>query len=288
MSNMLDEYKIASLLSGIPVRPTLLVTVQGTGQPDPMGIGYPADLARALVAARPDLFIWVPVGNWPATAFPMKKSYTLAVAEIVRLLTKVWHGYDIILIGYSQGAIATSIVLQRMQTGDLAYLFPLLLGGVTWGNPMREYMHTLPGGVDGGGQGIVTPTNKNTPESWWDFADDKGMVGSPGDDLYCKAGKGGTDVSLADERAVWDIVNTGSPLNLTKAVAMLLLHPDFKGGYGAAVAAFQALGFFVGHQITPHTSYQFVQPVPGDSRDCWGMAFDHCMTLALSKQNQLI
>lgn len=279
MTNLLDEYTMASLLDGIPTVQTILYTAQGTAQPDPNGPGYPADLARELVAARPDLFIWQGIGNWPATAFPMKPSYTQGVTEMVRLM-RLWGHRPFIPIGYSQGAIITSIVLQRMQTGDLKDFLPYMLGGVTWGNPMRELGHTLPGGIDNGGQGIVTPTNSNTPESWWDFADDKAMAGSPGDDLYCKAGKGGTDISLADERAVWDIVNTGNPLSLAAAIGKLLLHPTFEGGYGAAKAAFQALGFFVGEQITPHTSYQFVQPVPGWQRDCWAMGFDHCMSLA--------
>lgn len=282
MTNLLDEYGIQTILGGIPVVPTVLLTLQGTGMPDPEGPGYPADLARQLVADRPDLFVWQPVGNWPASAFPMKSSYTQAVTELVRLMTTVWHGWNFILIGYSQGAIATSIVLQRMMTGDLGFYLPHMTAGVTWGNPMREYMHTLPGGIDNGGQGIVLPNNKNTPERWWDFADDSAMAGSPGDDLYCKCGKGGTDISTADERAVWDIVNTGNPVNLAKAIAMLLLHPDFTGGYGAAKAALQALGFFVAHGIRPHTAYQFVDPVPGDLRDCWAMAYSHCMDSVLA------
>jgi hypothetical protein len=27
--------------------------------------------------------------------------------------------------------------------------------------------------------------------------------------------------------------------------------------------------------LTPHTSYQFVQPIAGDARDCWRIALDH-------------
>jgi hypothetical protein len=281
--NLLDEYGIQTILGGIPVVPTVLFTVQGTAMPDPFGPGYPADLARALVGARPDLFVWQPVGVYPATAFPMRKSYMIGVVELVRLMTTVWRGWNFILIGYSQGAIVTSIVLQRMMTGDMKEFLPHMTAGVTWGNPCRELGHSIPGGIDNGGQGIVTPTNVDTPTRWYDFACDAAMVGAPGDDLYCKCGKGGTDLSVADERAVWDIVNTGNPLNLAKAVAMLLAHPNFKGGYGAAKAAFQALNFFVAKGIRPHTSYQFTQPIAGDQRDCWAMAFDHCMSSVMDR-----
>lgn len=281
--NTLDEYGIQTILGGIPVVPTVLITVGGAGSV--WDWGYQADLARELVKARPDLFVWQGV-DYPAAAFPMKPSTDKGVAEFVRLLTTKWRGWNFIPIGYSEGAIVCSTVLQRMQTGNLKEYLPYMTAGVTWGNPMRELMHTIPGGIDGGGQGIVTPTNKNTPEIWWDFACDSSMVGSPGDDLYTKAGKGGTDLSLADMRAVWDIVNTGNPLTLGKAVAMLLLHPTFQGGYGAAVAAFAALGFF-GKGLTPHTTYQFVQPVAGDGRDCWAMAFDHCMTSVLARPGRM-
>lgn len=259
---------------------TVLLTVQGTGQPDPMGPGYPADLARQLITDHPELFAWQPVGVYPAMAFPMKKSYTVGVTELVRLLTQVWQRCNFILIGYSQGAIVTSMVLQRMMTGDLQACLPFMIAGVTWGNPCRELGHTLPGGIDNGGQGIVTPTNLNTPELWWDFADDKAMVNSPGDDMYTKSGKGGTDLSEADERAVWDIVNTGNPLSLAGAIASLLIHPSFTGSYGAAKAALQSLDFFVAEGITPHTSYSIVQPIAGDPRDCWRMAYDHCVERA--------
>jgi hypothetical protein len=80
---------------------------------------------------------------------------------------------------------------------------------------------------------------------------------------------------VKDMRAVWSIVNTGNPLNLAEAVLMLLAHPSFDGGYSAAVAAIKALDFFVVKGLTPHTSYQFVQPIAGDARDCWRIALDH-------------
>jgi hypothetical protein len=72
-------------------------------------------------------------------------------------------------------------------------------------------------------------------------------------------------------------------LHLAEAVAMLLAHPNFKGGYGAAKAAFQALNFFVAKGIRPHTSYQFTQPIAGDQRDCWAMAYDHCMKSVMDR-----
>jgi hypothetical protein len=75
-------------------------------------------------------------------------------------------------------------------------------------------------------------------------------------------------------RAVWAIVNTGNPTSLAIAVLELLATPTFGEGYAAAMAAFKALDFFVVHGLSPHTSYQFVQPIAGDSRDCWRIALD--------------
>lgn len=250
-------------------------SVCGTGVP--WSVGYPFDIGAAL---NPTVWYHQPIG-YPATAFPMKPSYTAGVTELVRQLglhhceTTPWA-----FCGYSQGAIVTSIVLQRVLTGDLQQYKGTFLGGTTFGNPMREEGHTLPGGVDPGGHGIVTPNLVNTPESVWDMADGKKMVGSPGNDLYTTCGAGENAAAVTDQEAVWAIVDNGNPLSLAVAVLELVAMPSFNGTVGVAEAAFGALDFFVVQGITPHTAYQSVQPIPGDSRDCWRVALDHIVSLA--------
>lgn len=266
-----------------PKAPKVYFSVCGTGVP--WNVGYCWDLGQKL---DPNVFYHQPIG-YPAAAFPMRPSYTAGVVEFVRQLalhnceTTPWA-----FGGYSQGAIVTSIVLQRVLTGDLQRYRSTFLGGVTFGNPMREAGHTLPGGVDNGGAGVVLPNLRGTPESVWDMADDKGMVNSPGNDFYTKCGvRGQSAAAVADERAVWDIVDNMKVTTLAFAVAKLMLEPSFTGTIGAAEAAFAALNFFVVQGISPHLAYGDVQPILGDSRDCWRVALDHLNDLGRKQLAQV-
>ena len=71
----------------------------------------PAGVAAALAAAFPALFYWQPVGNYPASVFPMGPSVDDGVAELNRLCTQVnppdgapsYPDGSIILPRYSQG-----------------------------------------------------------------------------------------------------------------------------------------------------------------------------------------
>jgi hypothetical protein len=108
------------------------------------------------------------------------------------------------------------------------------------------------------------------------------MVGSPGQDLYTTCGYRGNEKSVANEVAVWKIVETTSfksVLGLAEKVADLVPNP-VEGGVAAVTAILDALDFFVLCGLTPHTSYQFTQPVAGDPRDCWRMALDYLASLA--------
>lgn len=176
---------------------------------------------------------------------------------------------------YSMGSIVWMIVLGRVLHGDLQQFKSTYMGSNSIGNPAREEDHGLPGGILVEGPGIAWTSEiiHDVPECHWDLTAEKGMIGSPGNDLYGKV-DGGV-LSVKDMRAVWSIINTGNPLNLAMAVVDLMATPTFEEGYGAAVAAFKALDFFVVKRLTPHTAYQFVQPIAGDSRDCWRVALDH-------------
>jgi hypothetical protein len=247
-------------------------SVCGTGVP--FNVGYPFDLGAAL-----DDGVWShqPIG-YPAVAFPMQPSIDAGVAEFVRQLglwgcdQRKW-GFG----GYSQGGIVTSNILDRVRTGDLQKYLPTFLGGVTWGNPRREAGHTCPGGIDPGGHGIVTPNVVNTPATVWDFACGKTMVNSPGQDLYATCGYDGSTYSVADEEAIWEIVDEGSLTSFGGLISQVpkLLKAPLAGGTGAVFAILDALNFFVVTGITPHTSYQVVQPIAGDTRDAWAIALDH-------------
>jgi Cutinase len=269
---------------GVIYKPTVLYSVCGTGVG--WNVGYPYDLCEALVAAGLP-FIHQPV-NYPAATFPMQPSINAGVAELSRLMTSAWLGewylpdLDAIPVGYSQGAIVTSDVLDLWRAGKLGGFKGEIVAGVTWGNPRREAGHTIafPGAMDPGGSGIVTPNLIDTPSWWWDFADGKAMANSPGNDLYTTCGVGETAQAKADQHAVWEIIATETIVgggSLTDEIWTIAksLGLNFTADIGGIEAALGALDFFVTEGITPHTSYQFVQPVPGHNRDCWGMAYDY-------------
>jgi hypothetical protein len=128
--------------------PTLL-SIHGTGQPDPFGIGYPADIARRVL----DLYRWQPVGNWPATAVPMNHSCDAGEAELTRLVSDpAICPHDYAMVDYSQGSIIGGRVRNRVRRGDLKPR-GRLLGNVSIGNPKRP-AHSFAGNVDPGGHGL--------------------------------------------------------------------------------------------------------------------------------------
>ena len=120
-----------------------LFTVHGTGQPDPLGPGLPADVARQVL----DKYNWQPIGNYPATPFPMWPSIMQGVHELTNQISSKPGKFA--MCGYSQGAVVVGQVLKHALMdpgGPLHYRLTDLTKVVFWGNPMRQ-------------QGIVTPDN---------------------------------------------------------------------------------------------------------------------------------
>lgn len=268
---------MTAALDGVFHTTHVCFTVGGAGSS--WNNGYQYDLGQAL---DPDNWTHQPIG-YPTIPFPMKNGTDAGEAEFARQLA-IWDcthrtwGFN----SYSEGAIVTSNILDRcgitpsnVKT-DLAQYASTFIGGSTFGNPRREEHSVPPGAVDKGGHGIVTPNLVNTPATILDFACCKGMVNSPGQDLYTTCGYDGDPYSVADEEAIWNIVDYGK-ISSTKPLLgqiLKLFTEPLKSAEGAVFAILDAMIFF-GKGLTPHTSYQFVQPVPGDPRDCWAMALDH-------------
>lgn len=117
-----------------PRKPTLF-TVHGTGQPDPLGPGIPADTARAVL----DLYDWQPIGNYPAAPFPMWPSILDGVEELSRQIDQ--RPGPFAMAGYSQGAVVVGQVLKHRimdPAGSLHHRLKDLRKVVFWGNPMRQ------------------------------------------------------------------------------------------------------------------------------------------------------
>lgn len=148
-----------------------LFTVHGTGMPDPLGPGYPADVARAVL----DVWHWQPIGNWPAAAFPMGPSVQAGIAEL-KLQIRNRPG-KFALAGYSQGAIITSLVAKHSifdPRGELHDRKDDLIASVTWGNPCRQ-LGVANGNKASGlpipeGRGISDDRLEETPSWWFDYA----------------------------------------------------------------------------------------------------------------------
>jgi hypothetical protein len=154
-----------------------------------------------------------------------------------------------VLVGYSQGAQLISEVLQSLQTGALSTYMPMMVAGVTFGNPMRQAGHTWPGdpiGCTGTGinnQALLT----STPDNWWDMTDTYDLAGNiptgvPGtiiNDIWQAAGQ----VNLVSVQqimtAISNIANGQSGV-LEDIISSLLANPLSAGADLTTAATFLA------------------------------------------------
>lgn len=194
----------------VRVKPVIF-TVHGTGMPDPEGPGYPADVARQVM----DLYDWQPIGNYPAAPFPMLDSINKGRAELVlQLRRRLTNGRKGVLIGYSQGAIITSLVWKHDildSAGSLHDLKDQIILSITWGNPSREVAkangNEFAGWTVPQGRGITEDRIQDTPDWWYDFAHAGDLYTNTPDDLSGK-----------NDTAIWKIIES---LNFVGAGALL-------------------------------------------------------------------
>ena len=236
-----------------PNRVGTLFTVQGTGVD--MWTGYPADTARAVEAD----WLWQPIGNYPAAAFPMGPSVEQGRAELKVQIRN--HPGRIALAGYSQGAIVTSMVWKHDildPRGELHDRLPDVVAAVTWGNPCREL------GVARGNERVGLPVPKgrgisddrlvSTPDWWLDFA--HGANSGFGRDIYTDTpdGDAGEDMT-----AIYKVVQNVSGFvgrnSLLEQVGEIVRSP-----FTEVPAVFQAVyygGQFIAYNppTLPHISY---------------------------------
>lgn len=137
IDGIVSDYDLHALgLTAAPVARPVLFTVHGTGQPDPLGPGLPADTARNCL----DKLDWQPIGNYSAQPFPMWPSVQQGVQELRAQINR-YPGRRIDLAGYSQGAIVVGQVLKHdimAPGGRLHHRLKDVRKVVLWGNPMRQ------------------------------------------------------------------------------------------------------------------------------------------------------
>lgn len=257
------------------------ITVGGAGSR--WDLGYQYDMGETLDKAK----CWHQPIGFDTRPVPMMRGVKTGVDEIIAQLYRPRGSKGLncltlpyLGISYSMGSIAWMQVLQRIIDGDLQQFKATYMGSVAYGPPMREENHTFPGGIFVDGEGVVTPTMHNTPDAHWDFVSQEGMIGATGDDMYAKIGGDDNSVlSVANIRAVWKIVATGNPLTLAKQILDLVSSPEWDEIEGAFDAAWTAAQFFIFKGLSPHTTYQFLQPKAGDPRDSWEIGRAYCADL---------
>ena len=258
-------------LHRLGVKPTLF-SIHGTGQPDPFGIGYPADIARRLL----DVYHWQPVGNYPAQAFPMNTSVDQGEAELHRLITDPvicpsYHAF----VDYSQGSIVGGRIRNRMRDGDLSHLYGGFLGSASFGNPMRP-RGSYAGTQDPGGHGI-DPTLETASEPGVLNLAERG-------DLYTTCPDG--DVGEM-ERAIFNIVFSRwtGPDSIVEQLWELATDPAKE--LPALVQAVINGGMFFFQGTAPHVEYH-IRQCQGTGRTYYEYAVDHLRGLADDHMESLI
>lgn len=272
VANLATRTRLGAYIPPAPPEPSCVAfSINGAGST--WNMGYPFDIGETLDRAK----VWHQPIGFDTTPVPMSRGVKTGVDEVIRQLhlPRGSRGLNCTVlpyagIAYSMGAIVWMQVLMRILYGDLQQFKHTYMGSVAYGNPMREENHTFPGGIPVDGEGIVTPTAHDTPDAHWDFTSQAGMIGATGDDLYAKVGgDDNSKLSVENMRAIWNIVNKGNPLTLAKQILELVSSPSFAEIEGAFDAAWTAAEFFIFKGLSPHTTYQFIQPKAGDPRDSW-------------------
>jgi hypothetical protein len=260
----------------------LLVTVNGTGVPDPFGPGFSGDLGRAFqinpwqviadqldgLATPPPILDWQPIG-YPAAVSPMAPSVAAGRAEVIRQITMRPVGTPLFLSGYSQGAIVTGQVwaldilningVLHNRLGDVKGIInfgdPLRCPGIAHGNEVAGFAlpKTLDGQVTGGIAGPADLTPTQTPSFLLSCALDGDLygaapVGSSPWNTESKVGKVETNIyDIVEQPSLGDVVSIAKDLGMP---------------IGTVEGIYNALLFFGQGTNAAHWQYgPFVQPL---------------------------
>lgn len=253
----------------------VLITVNGTGVPDPFGPGFSGDIGRVF-AVDPWTYIgdklagrvtpaspvfWQPIG-YPAAVTPMAPSVKTGRAEVNRQIGLRPAGTPLFLSGYSQGAIVTGQVwaldildpkgIHHERLGDVRGIIqfgdPLRLPGTANGNLVAN--QPLPknrdGQVTGGIGGPADLTAAQTPDFYLSCALDG--------DLYAAAPVGKSPWNAESsvgkvETNIYDIIEQPSFGNIVS------IAKDLGMPIGTVEGIYNALLFFGQGTNAAHWKY---------------------------------
>lgn len=245
--------------------PTLF-SIHGTGQADPFGIGYPADIARRVT----DLYMWQPVGNYPARAVPMDGSVNDGERELVTLVSRAPG--PVAFVDYSQGSIVGGRIRNRIRRGEFGG--KSIVAAASFGNPMRP-KGSYAGNVDPGGSGI-DPVHETAAEEFCINLAAKG-------DLYTTCPDGHTGEI---ERAIFNAVFrrwTGKD-SVPEQLIEFITNPGVEAP--AAGRAIWNGGLFVLRGTGPHVQYHTRQ-CPGTGLTYYEYAIKHLRDTATARLRRL-
>ncbi|QHB37353.1 lysin B [Mycobacterium phage BirdsNest] len=248
-----------------------LITTHGSGQPDPFGIGYPADIARRLL----HLYWWQPTGNYPATSVPMNKSADQGTAEIMRFLgdPNIVPG-PTAWVDYSQGSICGGRARNAIRAGKVRPGVTIL-GGATFGNPMRR-AGDYAGTVDPGGSGLDPVLESSNEPGLIHMAHPKDIYTAwPDDD------------SKEMARAIFNGVFmrfTGRDSILEQMGELLSGNPFELFAAGRAILRG---GAFVAKGTGPHVQYH-INECPGTGQTYYEHAVTHLERLATARLERIV
>ena len=252
----------------------LLLTVNGTGEPDPFGPGFAGDIGRALgfdpwQALQANIsgvyydspIEWQPIG-YPAAVTPMGPSVLAGRAEVNRQISARPVGTPLFLSGYSQGAIVTGQVwaydilspagIHHDRLPDVKGIInfgdPLRCPGVAHGNEVagQPVPKTLDGVTTGGIAGPADLTPDQTPDFLLSCALDGDLYASApvGDDPWHHEAQAGRV-----ETSVYNVIQKATILDLLQ-VAEDLFVP-----IGLVEAIINGLTFAAAGTNAPHWKY---------------------------------
>lgn len=277
----------------------LLITVNGTGVPDPFGPGFAADLGRAVNDPWNDIyaefigqqvaniFNWQPIG-YPAAVFPMNPSVQAGRAEVNLQITRHEQdgscppGTPLFLAGYSQGAIVTGEVWRKdilapngvhhnrvddvlKRGGIINFGDPLRSPGIAHGNEVAGL--PVPGQLDGQTSGGIAGPDDLTADQTPDCLLSCALLG----DLFAAAPVGDTpwksepEVGKIETR-IYGMVLNGSVGSFIKNAEIIVEE------YGAPLttsialvhAIFNGISFAAKGTNAPHWQYgPFLPPMVG-------------------------
>lgn len=250
-----------------------LITVNGTGVPDPFGPGFPADLGRAMERTAPGLYYWQPIG-YPAAVYPMRPSVQAGAEEIITQLNR--HPGRFVLCGYSQGALAVNTVWRDeilAPGGRLHHRKDEVLAVITYGDPQRcpgiargnvyagqPVPGKLNGHMTGGIAGPDCLTLEQTPHHYLSFANNG--------DLYASAPVGpdpwrvSTEVGY-NQTLVYEAVMEFDGRDLIRLAAELssVLTLPAVNALPLIQAIWNGLRFFAQGTRAPHWTYDIAPAV---------------------------